>query len=103
MKPLEMVAFYSDFITAIDSNAVPTDVKLGVALEVLHNLPPEELCRHAPATREWLGKAVQAVITTLQTEHDRTITEAAASATKAAQAATPTVRHGKTRKESVGE
>lgn len=74
MKPLDLFQLYAVFQVAMAGSDIPDEMKLKVAEEVLHSLPPAALCSPCPVTRQWIGEAVQAVIDTLKAKNDRTNT-----------------------------
>lgn len=98
MKPLDLIQLYAVFKDAMAGTSIPTELKAQVAKEVLDSLPPTAFCAACPATREWIGQAIQATVDDLKPKHDRTNTEAA----QTAQAETKTVRPRKASKESLG-
>lgn len=99
MKPLDLLQQLAVFQVAMAGTEFPNEVKLKVAEEVFHALPPEALCSSCPATRTWVGDQVLAVIEHIKATNDRTNTQAQ----EAPQGATAPVRHGKARKEPVGK
>jgi hypothetical protein len=102
MKPLDLFQLLAVFKVAMSGSEIPVELKLQVAKEVLHSLPPVALCSPCPFTRQWLGDSVQGVIDDLKAEqHERN--RANTKDAEAPQDKAQTIGKRKARKESVGE
>ena len=68
MKPNEIFQTFEVFKTVMDGAVIPQEMKLKMAQEFKHSLPPVSFSTGCPSTRQWLEDAVQAKIDLLQAE-----------------------------------
>jgi hypothetical protein len=89
MTPKEIFVTYDIFKEAMAGTNIAEELKLQVAKEFLHNLPPAAFSAGCPVTRKWLADTVQTKINQLQEDYDRRQRSNPPAPDKEAKKATP--------------